>query len=388
MRGEAAPEAATRPVTSIDGRAPGTGVRRLPFVDGIRGFAAVVVLLNHAIFFPPTMHEPALLTHASLADLLVWPFHFGAEMVELFLLISGFSLYYSELARRAKGRPPTTLRQFAARRAWRIGPVYYLAIVAGLAVVLPLGDRLNVRPADATVVQATIGGFVSHVFFVHSFHGTWLYQINAPLWSIALEVQLYLLFPLLYFAMRRWNPWLVAIVTLILVRIVNLTPLDVPIFRLARWFVAGALLAELVHRGVRVRARYALPAGLAALLLGMAHLTKLQPGARHDAIWLAAFVLLIFAALEYPDAQRNPMSWRWMRWLGLRSYSIYALHFPIVLVVLYATQHWQLTGWNAIALTVGIGGPVSLLAAAISFHYVEGPSLKRVDAVGRRPALT
>jgi peptidoglycan/LPS O-acetylase OafA/YrhL len=376
--------AALEPVTSIDGEAPGTGVRRLPFIDGVRGLAAVVVLANHAIFFVPR-NTPSRLADAGVADLLVWPFRFGPEMVELFLLISGFSLYYSELARRSRNRPPTTLGQFAARRAWRIGPVYYLAFAIGLVVTLSLSGRLALvaRYQGLNLLHTTTGGVISHLFFVHSFKPSWLYQINAPLWSLAYEAQLYLLFPLIYFAMRRWNPWLVAVVVLIFVRVVNLAHPGFPIFGLARWFVAGALLAELAHRKVRVPARYALPVGLAALLLGMAQLRQLAPGGRHDLVWLAAFALLMFAALEYPDSRRNPMSWRWMRWLGLRSYSLYALHFPIVLLLLYAAQSADIAGWGAVGLTLGVGLPASVLAAAVCFRFVEGPSLERVARVGR-----
>jgi peptidoglycan/LPS O-acetylase OafA/YrhL len=76
-----------------------------------------------------------------------------------------------------------------------------------------------------------------------------------------------------------------------------------------------------------------------------------------------------------------------MRWLGLRSYSLYALHFPVMLVVLYLAQRAHISGWTAVAFSVGIGAPVSLLITVISFRFVEGPSLKRVARVGRRPAV-
>ena len=77
------------------------------------------------------------------------------------------------------------------------------------------------------------------------------------------------------------------------------------------------------------------------------------------------------------------MSWRWLRWLGLRSYSLYALHFPIVLLLLYAAQSAHVTGWHAVGLTLGVGLPASVVAAAVCFRYVEGPSLERVARVGR-----
>ena len=358
---------------------PVQGVRRLPFVDGIRGLAATIVLLNHLIFIVPDMRAPEA-GDAAWQDWLVWPFRFGGEMVFLFLFVSGFSLYYSERSRQLKGRPATTFRQFIARRAWRIGPVYYTAFVFGLAV-LPIVINLRLR-AETAVPSLTAGGVVSHLFLVHNLRTTWLYQANGPLWSIAFEAQLYLLFPILFVAMRRWNPLVVAVGVVAAVKAVSLLHLGFPVFGLARWFVAGALLAELAARGIRLDLRVALPVGMASLLLGMASLPQLGSELRHDAIWLVAFVFLALAALEAPASSRNPMVWEPLRWLGLRSYSLYALHWPLLLLLLLLAQDLELHGRVAALLTVGLGVPLALAVSALSFRFIEGPSLRRVARVG------
>lgn len=357
-----------------------TGLPRLPFIDGVRGVAAAVVMFGHLIFTVPTVQQPGL-TDARPGDLLVWPFRFGTEMVCLFLMVSGFSLHYSERVRRVTGRPASTYREFMARRGWRIVPVYYAACALGLAVA-PFVQHLHLRPESARALPVTPGGVLSHLAFVQNLRAGWYFQVNSPLWSIAYEAQLYLLFPLIFLAMRRWNPVLVAAVVVAGdVAIVHLH-LSFPVFGLARWFVAGALLAELTARGVRLPARFTLPVGLVALGVGMAQIARVGTGTVHDAVWLVAFGGLLLAMTEAAAARRNPMTWRWVRWVGLRSYSLYALHWPLLLVFLLVEQHAGISGSAAAALNCAVGVPIVLLVVAAAYRWVETPSLRRVRGVG------
>jgi peptidoglycan/LPS O-acetylase OafA/YrhL len=355
------------------------GVQRLPYVDGIRGVAALIVALGHMVYIVPTMPVTRL-GEATLVDRLIWPIRFGTEMVYLFLMVSGFSLYYSERSRQLRGRAPSTYRQFLKRRSWRIGPVYYTALALGLLVFATV-PKLPPRPDNQSSQELTIGGFISHLFFVHNFNSDWLSQINAPLWSIAYEMQLYLLFPLIFIAMRRWNPFLVAVAFVAAQKAISLLPLGFPVFGLTRWFVAGCLVAELLARGVRIPTWVTLPSGLTALVVAMLQLPALASGLRHDAIWATAFTLLLLAMSEEPESRRNPMNWSWVRWLGLRSYSLYALHFPVTLTVIWLSQYLGLQSRQAAAFVVGVAGIACLIICAASWKWIERPSLQRVAAV-------
>lgn len=355
------------------------GVQRLPYVDGVRGLAAVLVALGHMVYIVPSMPLTGL-RDATVADRLIWPLRFGTEMVYLFLMVSGFSLYYSERARRLRGRPATTYRQFLARRGWRIAPVYYAALAFGLIVVAVL-PHLPLRPENQGLQKLTAGGVVSHLFFVHNLNPDWLYQANAPLWSIAYEMQLYLLFPLIFIAMRRFNPLLAAVGFVAVVKVISLAHLGFPVFGLTRWFVAGCLVAEVLARGIRIPLWLTLPGGLVALLVGMLQLPVLSSELRHDAVWVVAFTLLLLAMGAVPESARNPMNWRWLRWIGLRSYSLYALHFPITLAGIWLSLRLGLHGRPAAAFVVAVAGPVSLLVCMASWRWIERPSLERVAAV-------
>lgn len=355
-------------------------LRRLPFVDGVRGLAAMVVLLGHMLFTVSTMHRPGI-RHAGVADVLAWPFRFGTEMVFLFLVVSGFSLHYSEVARRARGRAASTYREFAARRAWRIGPVYYVAMALGL-VTWPLVAGYRNIAFDR---HLTVGGVLSHLLFIHNERNGWRIQVNGPLWSVAFEVQLYLLFPLLFLAARRWNPLLVCGTAAVIDAFLsNHPPVAAPIFGLLRWFALGILLAEATARGWRVPVKVSLPIGLTALLVGAAQLDRVDLNwYRYNAVWAVAFAGLMLAMIEVPTGPRNPLASKPMRWLGLRSYSLYALHWPLVLILTRSSERLGLTGWAAAGFVTSIGVPAAIGLAVLSFRFVEGPSLRKVAAVGR-----
>ena len=88
-------------VTAVAPEAP----VRLDYVDGLRGIAAFFVAIGHSVIGAAPGFTPAYLgAAASWQQVLFWPTNFGTQMVYLFLALSGFSLAYGELGRRAQGR--------------------------------------------------------------------------------------------------------------------------------------------------------------------------------------------------------------------------------------------------------------------------------------------
>src|SRR5947209_8192420 len=94
-------------------------IERLPFIDGIRGIAAVVVCFGHCVFFSGLPLYVEDIRSASFSQRLAWLVSHGAEMVSLFLMISAFALVYTEDVRRLSASSTTT-SVFIRRRAWRI----------------------------------------------------------------------------------------------------------------------------------------------------------------------------------------------------------------------------------------------------------------------------
>src|SRR4051812_7699293 len=105
----------------------GVSVRgRLAFIDGLRGVAMLSVLLYHC--WVHTIRAPILLALGRHHLDLTAPLHLGYLGVNLFLVLSGFCLTYP-LARIGVAEMNLDLRRFFRRRAWRILPPYYVALI-------------------------------------------------------------------------------------------------------------------------------------------------------------------------------------------------------------------------------------------------------------------
>jgi peptidoglycan/LPS O-acetylase OafA/YrhL len=359
---------------------------RLAYIEGLRGLAALGVCLHHLVYVVPGMppNSPDGELGPSWFRLLVRPLLYGNELVALFLLVSGFSLYYSEHARRSRGKPGTTLSQFARRRLWRILPVYYVALAFGLAVTLVL-RQTGVSTGQGDPTGVTAGGVLSHLFLVHNWTEDWAFQANGPLWSIAYEMQVYLLFPVMLLLARRTNVWLGVGVVAVPLTAVGYLELPHPVFGLLVWFAAGMLLAHVCTSARRLPSGELLAGvGVAALLLGVAN--QLAGAVAHDVVWGVAFGCLVTAG--YVGCRLSPlMEAGPVRWLGERSYSLYALHYPLMLLVLAGAQQLGLAGMQPLAPLLAVALPLSLLAAHVTYRLVEVPSMRRVRLVGATGAV-
>ena len=80
----------------------------------------------------------------------------------------------------------------------------------------------------------------------------------------------------------------------------------------------------------------------------------------------------------------NLVTARPLTWLGDRSYSLYAVHFPIALLVWAGIGRLGLGHSAAVLATLAAGVPLSVAVAHVCYRLVEQPSLRRVTAVGRR----
>src|SRR3954453_6898371 len=167
----------------MDGAPP----QRLAGLDGLRGLAALFVVLNH-IFLPPFPGYPR-----DRAPFWAGWFIYGRFAVVVFIVLSGFSLALSP-ARR--GWRLDAVSRFARRRAPRILPAYWAALAFSLAVAW-----LVVPPPGQAVPGGT--SVVVNGLLVQNLVGA--PSPNRAFWSMAVEAQLYIAFPLLLLMVRRWG---------------------------------------------------------------------------------------------------------------------------------------------------------------------------------------
>jgi peptidoglycan/LPS O-acetylase OafA/YrhL len=134
--------------------------RRISQLDGLRAFAFIAVFLRHGIKLP-----------------------LGWIGVDVFFVLSGYLITRNLVQLREKTRPARSFFVFYFRRVLRIVPPYYLALV-----VMMIVQSISMNEA------AWYFGFVSNVH--DAFFGQ-VQGVYAPMWSIAVEEQFYLIWPVI-----------------------------------------------------------------------------------------------------------------------------------------------------------------------------------------------
>ena len=154
---------------------------RIPSLDGLRALSIFLVVSLH------TLQRFSINHHVGLG----WYALFNGGLgVSIFFVISGF-LITSLLLQEERKRGSISLRGFYLRRAFRILPPLYFYI--GIVVLLGAVGRLDLNRSD----------IVSSMFFFHNFAQNSTMWSVEHLWSISVEEQFYLVWPLILFACMR-----------------------------------------------------------------------------------------------------------------------------------------------------------------------------------------
>lgn len=335
-----------------------TGYRR--DIDGLRAVAILPVLFYHAG---------------------IDRFSGGYVGVDVFFVISGF-LITAIIAREIDART-FSIVDFYERRARRIMPALLaviLFVLAGAALLYLPGDFEGVPRSAilATLFTSNIGFFLETGYFAGGAETMPLLHT----WSLAVEEQFYLGFPILLILIARFAPaWRIAIVAgigLVSFALAVATQTDGSGFafyllppRAWELFV-GALLALGAVPTVRSTAWRELVAlcGLGAIALAALtfNTNTVFPGVN------ALFPVLGAAALIH-CAQGTwtgrLLGWAPLVWIGLISYSLYLWHWPLIVFTEYATDA-PLRGWSSAGVVV-----LAFVAAILSWRFVEQPFRQR-----------
>ena len=179
--------------------------QKFDFLDYLRGIAILAVFLFHCLsdgfgYFEPPWNHWLRDLNMPRSYLLVMPFALGWAGVAIFFAISGFCIHLS-FARSAS----QSFVEFYIRRFFRIFPPYLLALITFVLIVPVNHEHI---PTVSFWWQC-----VSHFFLIHNFDTQTFYGINSSFWSLAVEVQLYLIYPVLVLMVRRFG-WTAALVLL------------------------------------------------------------------------------------------------------------------------------------------------------------------------------
>lgn len=333
----------------------------IPELQGLRGLAVLAVVVYHC---HPRL-EGTWIHYASL-----W----GWAGVNLFFVLSGFLITSILLEGRTK---PHYFRNFYARRALRIWPVYLL-----LLAIVYLEAPWFIGP---TILQAIkTAPWLAYIFFVQNLFHLSIPPALGPTWSLAIEEQYYFLWAPFVRFLRR--PWL-----LVLVLCIALTAS--PILRLANlhWMTLthtlihldGISLGSLLALGL-----YTLPLsrrvwlwmGLAALIAGFVGTATIAGGTAFlDSSLALMFAGAALAAIAATGA-RNPINTALRRgplaFYGRISYGLYMIHIMVFIFFGWFDLRMDRYGIPGNLAVVGFRLGVSTLLATVMWYAFESQVLK------------
>jgi peptidoglycan/LPS O-acetylase OafA/YrhL len=184
-------------------------LHRVSAIDALRGLAALLVLFYHArgmfwVGFSQTWQRyhfhpdfNALLGYLSV------PLSYGSLGVTLFFVLSGYCIHRRGAGQLARDpRAGIDYRAFAVRRFWRIYPTYVAALLITALVDAWILSRTGVRdPLQDDSLHAFLVSLVTMQGYLAVYFGS-----NGVFWTFAMEVHLYLAYPILYLLSQRIGP--------------------------------------------------------------------------------------------------------------------------------------------------------------------------------------
>ncbi len=363
----------------------------IPEIDGFRFIAVLAVFLHHDLNQIMAKNNIARVPGSKLVNinalsgfdwLLSVIVDRGAFGVQLFFVISGFILAmpFAEHYINKEKRP--SLKAYFLRRLTRLEPPYILALILWIPFAGGHAYYFDNRP-----LSVLPGSFVASVFYVHNqvYHS--FSYINGVSWSLEVEVQFYILAPLLAGAFVFNNVW---VRRLLLIAVIGITSYmnayyspdhlgyQYSILYYIQYFLSGFILADVYLTYVKKHPRKSYLWDVAALIAGIFIVTTVVNRWPHTFMpWSIAFFYLAgFKSILFNRFLRWPPVWA----IGGMCYSIYLLHAHMVSILAFLTKIMyisMLPFWVNFLIQTAIHGAIVLFISSMFFKLIERPCMDR-----------
>ena len=359
-----------------------------PNLDGLRFLAFFMVFGNHC-------WREAYLSLGISCDPInrfVTVFSSGSIGVNIFFVLSGFLITYLLLTEK-KWQGTIDVKAFYARRFLRIWPLYYAVLIFGFIVYPLLKAKLGIH-TDLASRWPYFFSFLSNFDVIHIQHtapGNDAMMQNIT-WSVAVEEQFYLLWPLLFFSIpQKWYAGIFAAVIGVSVVFRWFHVGDSPVLYFHSLSVMGYLglgglsAFAVMNSTLLVKLLATLPRWSIALIYmaGIAALMYLPDDLPNGWVLMQIPFGLFFAfvILEQNFSNNSFFKFKqfsWFSWWGKYTYGLYLLHPIAILIVEMGLKltHLQPAGFPMLlAKVIGTLG-VALLLAYTSYEFFEKPFLR------------
>ena len=382
--------------------------RRFEELDGLRGLAILLVLAWHFV------HNPASTSTAldgQLKSIVTGlPFSLGWTGVDLFFILSGFLIGSSIINIKSR---KVGLKGYAIKRFFRIVPLYLILLVSYWVAIFTgyLSQSPGLSKWFLGIEPAPIWNFLT---FTNNF---WHAETNrfGPMWlgvtwSLAIEMQFYLLTPVVVFLARgKALPFICVAICILafayriwLAGDSQVTDAHVLTFARLDTLFIGVLLAWVAFRFPKFELDGKISAivFLLTIILLMIVVYYHTHDTRIFSQWMQTvgytLIALLYAGLfmlvhfgKPGSIMRRTFSIAPLRWLGDISYPVYLFHFPVHAVVLYVMKRSSVTADTPSMLATGLITITITLAVAWGMHVtIENPAIKWSRKLAKRAQTT
>lgn len=361
------------------------------WLDLLRGVSALLVCANH-------LRAAMFVDYSALQDssLFVKLFYFltglGSQSVIVFFVLSGFFVGGSIIKRWQQFNFADYMLARLSRLWIVLVPALLLTLLVDRCIALSAPDLL--AGADFATINSgpngqysgTLVTFLQNMLFLQTITAP-VFGSNGPLWSLCNEFWYYVCFPLFFFLFDRKAGGITRIFAALAIALLGLTVLQDRMTGFLVWMLGAALYCmPRHHRLMRPSHLLALALPLLALALVLSKTAHLPESLNMAALGLASS-LLILALRALPEMSR-PLA-AMTAWLARSSYTLYLIHFPLVIWAYAAWFRGQQAVPGALSYLVfgGLLGGLVLIAQAcwMLFEKHTDAVKQRLFAILRRP---
>lgn len=323
---------------------------RLKSIDALRGLAAITIIIYHArsmfwIGLGKTWEEYGLsLNLNAWLGYASFPFSFGSLAVGLFFVLSGYCIHRRGAYNLATNPQSSfKLKQYAFRRFWRIYPTYFAAL--GVTALVDIYVRAS---SENLIPETQDNSWFAFLMSLFSLQGLVAptFGHNTSLWTLALELHFYAIYPLLYYLSRKQGPTkavgltlIASSIYLILEQILHLSNFfpykgsGGPIF-IPYWFTwgFGFYIAEIEAGRVSFNQKYWRILAIISAILTIPISLFFDSATAMFTSTFAFGYLLYWSMTEAGTNFWNSSYLRLFSAIGMFSYSIYVIHRPVLLI--------------------------------------------------------